>query len=92
MSALLLLHTVDDFGSTKIQFWPWDVNHLKRSIENVLVLSLHLALRQILAAYCEKVEKWTAKRNKTQECNQDGKMARHMLLVKFGFCFALDLQ
>lgn len=91
MSALLLLHTLLMI-LVLLKYNSGDVNHLKRSIENVLVLSLHLALRQILAAYCEKVEKWTAKRNKTQECNQDGKMARHMLLVKFGFCFALDLQ
>lgn len=91
MSALLLLHTLLMI-LVLLKYNSGDVNHLKRSIENVLVLSLHLALRQILAAYCEKVEKWTAKRNKTQECNQDGMMARHMLLVKFGFCFALDLQ
>lgn len=91
MSALLLLHTLLMI-LVLLKYNSGDVNHLKRSIENVLVLSLHLALRQILAAYCEKVEKWTAKRNKTQECNQDGKMARHMLIVKFGFCFALDLQ
>lgn len=91
MSALLLLHTLLMI-LVLLKYNSGDVNHLKRSIEDVLVLSLHLALRQILAAYCEKVEKWTAKRNKTQECNQDGKMARHMLLVKFGFCFALDLQ
>lgn len=91
MSALLLLHTLLMI-LVLLKYNSGDVNHLKRSIENVLVLSLHLALRQILAAYCEKVEKWTAKRNKTQECNQDGKMARHMLLVKYGFCFALDLQ
>lgn len=91
MSALLLLHTLLMI-LVLLKYNSGDVNHLKRSIENVLVLSLHLALRQILAAYCEKVEKWTAKRNKTQECNQDGKMARHMLLVKYGFCFALDSQ
>lgn len=91
MSALLLLHTLLMI-LVLLKYNSGDVNHLKRSIENVLVLSLHLALRQILAAYCEKVEKWTAKRNKTQECNQDGKMARHMLIVKFGFCFALDSQ
>lgn len=91
MSALLLLHTLLMI-LVLLKYNSGDVNHLKRSIEDVLVLSLHLALRQILAAYCEKVEKWTAKRNKTQECNQDGKMARHMLLVKYGFCFALDLQ
>lgn len=91
MSALLLLHTLLMI-LVLLKYNSGDVNHLKRSIENVLVLSLHLALRQILAAYCEKVENWTAKRNKTQECNQDGKMARHMLIVKFGFCFALDSQ
>lgn len=91
MSALLLLHTLLMI-LVLLKYNSGDVNHLKRSIEDVLVLSLHLALRQILAAYCEKVEKWTAKRNKTQECNQDGKMARHMLIVKFGFCFALDSQ
>lgn len=91
MSALLLLHTLLMI-LVLLKYNSGDVNHLKRSIENVLVLSLHLALGQILAAYCEKVEKWTAKRNKTQECNQDGKMARHMLIVKFGFCFALDSQ
>lgn len=56
MSALLLLHTLLMI-LVLLKYNSGDVNHLKRSIENVLVLSLHLALRQILAAYCEKVEK-----------------------------------